>query len=131
MFVLTPVSTIRRHVDSMHVGCCRHVCWVVDMAPDHALSSLDYQLVRIGCCRQCMRSASISSCAAGRAGSKISNWEGGTRGVSFLSGGFLAKHVRGIVSHHMLHVTGNTTCTQSAMGIRFGWRASHVVPVCT
>ena len=38
-------------------------------------------------------------------GSKISNWEGGTRGVSFVSGGFLPTEMRGKISMDMVHVT--------------------------
>jgi len=38
-------------------------------------------------------------------GSKVSNWEGGTRGVSFVSGGFLPDAVRGTVLYDMIHIT--------------------------
>jgi len=38
-------------------------------------------------------------------GSKVSNWEGGTRGASFVSGGFLPEAVRGTVLGEMIHVT--------------------------
>jgi len=38
-------------------------------------------------------------------GSKVSNWEGGTRGASFVSGGFLPEAVRGTVLDEQLHVT--------------------------
>ena len=38
-------------------------------------------------------------------GSKISNWESGTRGVSFVSGGFLPTEMRGKISMDMVHVT--------------------------
>ena len=37
-------------------------------------------------------------------GSKESPWEGGTRSASFVSGGFLAKDLRGTVSHSFIHV---------------------------
>lgn len=38
-------------------------------------------------------------------GSKVSNWEGGTRGTSFVSGGFLPAKVRGTILEQKLHVT--------------------------
>merc|ERR1712050_126469 len=38
-------------------------------------------------------------------GSKISNWEGGTRGASFVSGGFLPKSVQGTILDENIHVT--------------------------
>lgn len=38
-------------------------------------------------------------------GSKVSNWEGGVRGVSFVSGGFLPESVRGTKLEEYVHVT--------------------------
>ena len=37
-------------------------------------------------------------------GSKVSNWEGGTRGASFVSGGFLPVAMRGTVCNEKVHV---------------------------
>ena len=35
---------------------------------------------------------------------QVSNWEGGTRGASFVSGGFLPVNVRGTQCHEKVHV---------------------------
>ena len=36
---------------------------------------------------------------------EMTDWEGGTRGVSFVSGGFLPTEMRGKISMDMVHVT--------------------------
>ena len=37
-------------------------------------------------------------------GSKVSNWEGGVRGISFVSGGFLPEKQRGTHLDEYIHV---------------------------
>ena len=38
-------------------------------------------------------------------GSKVSNWEGGTRGASFVAGGVIPKKMQGTICHETVHVT--------------------------
>ena len=61
---------------------------------------------------------------------QVSNWEGGTRGASFVSGGFLPVNVRGTQCHEKVHVADwcklLTLPAFCALSVSLTWGASAI-----
>jgi len=53
-------------------------------------------------------------------GNKATTWEGGVRGMGFISGAGIAPHVAGTVSHDIIHVSKHAPCLRLSLALRLG-----------